>query len=322
MKRKTFLRLAAAALAAGASAGALAQAFPSRTITLVSPTPPGSPPDVLTRALAQQLSTLVGQPVVVENKPGANMQLAAQAVANARPDGHTVLISGNAAFTVNQHLLKTLTYDPVKSFEPVTTISKGAWLWAVNPQTVSARTIPELIQMAKEKPEKITYADSSPITRVLAEIIQQKAGIKFYRVPYRTGTQALPDLLGGRLDMVFIDTSVMKHVAEGNVRVLGWTDTKRLAQLPQIPTLEESGLPGAAVTYWLGANTPAGTPAAINERLAALLAKASEAPGVQRAHQLGGTYPYLVPLKKMAELQASESQEWGRLIKAAGIEQQ
>jgi len=322
MHRQSFLRLAVATAIAAAAFGAAAQAFPSRTITLVSPTPAGSAPDVLTRALAQQLSTMTGQPVIVENKPGANMQLAAQAAAGARPDGHTILITGNAAMTVNPHLFKTLGYDPVKSFEPVTTIAKGAWLWAINPKTVNASSIAEVLQLAKEKPEKITYADSSPITRVLAEIVQQKAGVKFYRVPYRTGTQALPDLLGGRLDMVFIDISAMKYTADGSLRVLGWTDTKRYAQMPQVPTLEESGLPGATVTYWLGAYTPAGTPAVINDRLAALLAKASDAPEVQKAHQAGGTYAFLVPLKKMADLQAAETQEWGRQIRAAGIEQQ
>jgi tripartite-type tricarboxylate transporter receptor subunit TctC len=320
---KTFLCVASAVLAAGFCAStASAQAFPSRTITLVSPVPPGSPPDVLTRVVAQQLAMLTGQAVIVENRPGANMQLAAQVVANARADGHTLLVTGSAAMTVNPHLFKNLTYDPVKSFEPISTLSKGAWLWAVNPKSVPATTIPELIQLARHKPDKITYADSSPVTRVLAEIIQQKAGVKFYRVPYRTGTQALPDLLGGRLDMVFIDVSVMKHVADGSVRVLGWTDTRRTPQLPQIPTLQESGLPDASVTYWLGVYAPAGTPAAISEKLATLLAKASEAPQVQTAHQLGGTYPYLVSLKKLAELQAAETQEWSRQIKAAGIEPQ
>ncbi len=255
MHSKSFLRLAVASVAMAVSLAASAQLFPSRTITLVTPAPPGSPPDVLSRALAQQLGALAGQPVIVENKPGANMQLAAQAVAHARPDGHTILITGNAAMTVNPHLFRTLGYDPVKSFEPVSTISKGAWLWAVNPKTVHAASIPELIQLAREKPEQITFADSSPITRILAEIIQQKAGVKFYRVPYRSGTLALPDLVAGRLDMVFIDISAMKYAADGSLRVLGWTDTRRYPLLPHIPTLDESGLPGATVTFcW--AHTP------------------------------------------------------------------
>jgi len=323
MLRKTILLAAGAALAAALCAGgAWAQAFPSRTITLVSPVPPGSAPDVFTRAIAQQLSVLTGQPVIVDNRPGAGMQLAAQAVANARADGHTLLVTGNAAMTVNPHLFKTLAYDPVKSFEPITTLSKGAWLWAVNPKTVSAATVQELVQLARSQPGKFTFADSSPVTRVLAEIVQQKAGVKFHRVPYRTGTQALPDLLAGRLDMAFIDISVMKHAAEGNVRVLGWTDTRRNPQLPQVPTLEEAGLAGATVSYWLGAYAPAGTPAPVTETLAALLAKAAEAPEVQKTHSLGGTYPYVVQLKKLAELQAAESQEWARQIRAAGIEPQ
>jgi tripartite-type tricarboxylate transporter receptor subunit TctC len=277
---------------------------------------------MLARALAQGITTLTSQPVVVDNRPGANMQLAAQAVANAQPDGYTVLLAGNAAFTVNQHLFKSLTYDPVKSFEPVSTVAKGAWLWAVNPHTVPAKTIPELIRFAKEHPEKVSFADSSPITRVLAEIIQQEANVKFWRVPYRNATQALPDLLSGRIDMVFIDTSVVKYSADGSVRLLGWTDSKRNSQLPKIPTLEESGLRGATVTYWLGAYTPAGTPHVINERLAALLAKASESPEVVKTHQQSSTYPYLVSLNKLAEAQAAEAKEWGRLISAAGIEKQ
>lgn len=322
MHSKSYRRFALATVAVLTAFNAVAQTYPSRTISLVSPVPPGSPPDVLTRAIAQQLSVLTGQPVIVENKPGANMQLAAQAVANARPDGHTLLVTGNAAITVNPHLFKTLTYDPVKSFEPVSTLAKGAWLWAVNPKTVNASSIAEVIQLAKEKPEKITVAETSPITRVLAELVQQKAGVKFYRVPYRTSTQAVPDLLSGRLDMVFIDMTAMKYAADGSLKILGWTDTKRYAQLPNIPTLDESGLPGAAVTYWLGVYSPAGTPAAVNEKLAALLLKAGEAPEVQRAHNAGGTYTYTVTLKNLAELQRSETQEWGRLIKSAGIEPQ
>lgn len=210
MIRNVLLSLAYVAFTAMVSLSAKAEPYPSRPVTIVIPAPPGSPPDMLARALAQQLTAQTSQPVIVDNKPGANMQLAAQAVAHARPDGYTILLAGNAAFTVNQHLFKKLTYDPVKSFEPVSTVAKGAWLWAVNPQNVPAKTIPELIQLARATPEKISFADSSPVTRVLAEIIQQKGKVKFWRVPYRNATQALPDLLAGRIDMVFIDTSVVK----------------------------------------------------------------------------------------------------------------
>lgn len=316
MQRRAIL-FAALALAAGVLQ---AQAFPSRPVTLVVPFAAGSSPDALVRALAQELAKDGGQPVLVDNRPGASAILAVQTVAKATPDGHTLLVSGNVAFTANPHTFRQLPYDPVRDFEPITALARGPMILYAHPGRVPARDAAALVALARQQPGRLSFGYTSSTSRLPAELLQQATGVQLVGVAYKAGYQALPDLLEGRIDLLFTDLGAMPYVRQGRLLALAVADARRTSLAPDVPTLAEAGIPGVELPYWIAAYAPARTPLAVLQRLYELLAKACHATSVQRAMAVGGTTPFVTPRGELQKFQRDEAAKWGKVIRAAHMQ--
>lgn len=312
--------LALAGAAAWCGRAAAADGPAGKPIMLVVPFAAGSAPDALVRAVAQALARDAGQAAIVDNKPGASSVLAAQTVARAAPDGATLLVTGNVAFTANPFTLRHLPYDPVRDFEPITTLARGPMILYAHPRSAPSGTAAELVRLAKAHPGQISFGYTSPTSRLPAERLQQIAGIRLSGVPYKAGYQALPDLLEGRIDLLFTDLGAMPYVQQGRLRALAVADARRSPLAPEVPTLAEAGIAGVELPYWIAAYAPAGTPPAVLRRLHALLARACRTPEVERAMAVGGTTAFLMTADELRRFQADEAAKWGRIIRAAGIE--
>ena len=315
-RRRSLLLIAGTLLASVAGA----QTFPSKAITLVAPFAAGSSPDALVRALAQQLARDSGQAVIVDNKPGASSILAAQTVARAAPDGYTLLVSGNVAFTGNPHTFKQLPYDPVRDFEPITALAKGPMILYAHPGRVPVRDAAGLVEQARQQPGALSFGYTSITSRLPAELLQQTSGIRLNGVPYKAGVQALPDLLEGRIELLFTDLGAMPYVKAGRLRALAVADAQRSPLAPEVPTLAEAGIRGVELPYWIAAYAPARTPAAVVQRLHELLSKACQSIGVRQAMATGGTTAFVTPPGALQRFQADETAKWGAVIRAAGIQ--
>jgi tripartite-type tricarboxylate transporter receptor subunit TctC len=311
------LSLACVLLGAGATT---AGEFPEKAISIVTPFTAGSAPDGYTRALANELSKAARVPVIVENRPGGSSGIAAQSVGSAKPDGYSLLISGNVAFTGNPHVIKKLPYDPVNGFVPLTTLSKGPMYLYVNPDKVKANTAKELLQQIKSDPGKYTFGYTSITSRLPAEVLQQAAGVKVVGAAYRSGAAMMPDLISGVIDFMFTDFSAWTHVSTGKLKSLGVTDDVRSPFAPNLPTFRENGIEGMDIGFWLAAYLPAQTPQPVVEKMHALLVQANQTPAVQAAMKASGTFEFVQPLGQLEKYQAKERELWGKIIKAAGIQ--
>jgi len=319
-----YQRLLAAGLCAVAALP-LAQAqgtYPSKPVTFITAFAPGNGPDVLVRALAMEMSRETGTPFVVESKPGAGTFLAAQPVARAPADGYTILVTGGSTFTSARALFKKLPYDPVKDFQPVTTLARGPLVLLVN-NNVPAKSVQELIALAKREPGKLAFGDASAGTRVASALFQRNASIQLLRVPYKSSTQALPDLISGHIHMLFTDMTAMRIAQDGKVRALAITDEKRTPLAPELPTMKESGVAGLEpVGFTVMMAAPAGTPMPVVEKLRMLVNKASRAAEVRPTYGVNGMYVFLTTPAEMRTLMEKEAAVWKDMAKAAGIEPQ
>ena len=319
----TTRRLALASLIAAlpwAPAAHAADAYPSKPITFVVPFAAGSATDSLARALGQSVTAETKQPVVVDNKAGASGMLAAQSVARAAPDGYTVLISTNTTHAANEHLYKKIGYDPVKDFSPVTALAKGYQVLVVNPGS-PYKSVGDLIAAAKKTPGKLTFASGSASSRVAGELFTQMAGIQMLHVPYKSNPLAITDLLGGQVDMMIPDTATgVPQVRSGKLRALGVTSPQPLSLLPGVPTISEAGVKGYEMSYWFAAYLPAHTPPEVVNRLHDLLVAGTASPAAKAFFESGGSEPFTTTPEGLARFQVEESQKWGRVIKAAGID--
>jgi len=317
--RRHALALAACALAA-AAAPALAQDYPSKPITFVVPFAAGSATDQLARALGQAVTTATKQAVVVENKGGASGMIAAQQVARSAADGYTVLITTNTTHAANQHLYKKLPYDAVKDFAPVAGLGKGGQVLVVRADA-PYRNVGDLLAAAKKQPGKLSFGSGSSSSRVAGEMLKQLAGVDLMHVPYKSNPLAITDLLGGQIDLMITDTSTgVPQVKSGKLRALGYSTTKRSPQLPEVPTLEEAGVKGYDMGYWFAAYAPAGTPEAVVARLNRLLSDAVHSAGAKSFFEMSGSEGWTATPQELAAFQAGETQKWGQVIKAAGIQ--
>ena len=311
---------AAAALGLAGLAHAQAPAYPAKSITFVVPFAAGSATDQLARALGQSITTDTKQPVVVDNKAGASGMIAAQAVARAPADGYTVLITTNTTHAANQHLYKKLPYDPVKSFAPITGLGKGGQVLVVNANS-PYKSVADLLAVAKKDPKKLSFGSGSSSSRVAGEMLKQLAGVDILHVPYKSNPLAITDLLGGQIDMMITDTSTgVPQIKSGKLRALGYSTRKRGAQLPDVPTIEEAGVKGYDMGYWFAAYVPSGTPAPVVARLNELLGKATKSAAAKSFFDMAGSEAWTTTPEELARFQAAESQKWGKVIKAAGIE--
>ena len=295
-------------------------AYPSKPVQFVVPFAAGSATDQIARAFGQEFAKEAKQPVVVDNKPGASGFIAAQLVAKAAPDGYTIFITSNTTHAANEHLYKKLPYDPVKDFEPVTALGRGGNILIVHP-SLPAKSVAELIALAKAQPGKLSFGSGSSASRVSGELFQQMAGVQLLHVPYKSNPLAINDLLGGQINMMFTDTATgLPQVKGGKVRALGVTSPKRTSLAPDVPTIAEAGVKGYELTYWFAAYLPAKTPQAIIDRAHALLVNAATSEVVKTFYATTGTEAFTTTSAELAKFQAAESLKWGRVIKAAGIE--
>jgi tripartite-type tricarboxylate transporter receptor subunit TctC len=317
---KRIFAAVACALAPAFAAPTQAQTYPAKPITFVVPFAAGSATDQLARALGQSINTETGQSVVVDNKPGANGFIGAQAVAKAVPDGYTVFITTNTTHAANEHLFKKLPYDPVKDFAPVTGLAKGAQIMVVNP-SLPYKTVGEFIAAAKKEPGKLTFGSGSSSSRIAGELLQQMAGIQLLHVPYKSNPLAITDLLGGQIHMMITDMATgMPQVKAGKLRALGVSSLKRSSLAPDVPTIAEAGVPGYEMGFWFAAYVPAGTPPAVVKRLNELLHKALTSAPAKSLFEQTGFEAFPTAPEELAQFQLAESRKWQAIIKKAGIE--
>ncbi|WP_418125521.1 Bug family tripartite tricarboxylate transporter substrate binding protein [Variovorax sp. 160MFSha2.1] len=300
---------------------AQAQAFPEKPITFVVPFAAGTATDQIARALGTQITAETKQAVVIDNKAGASGFIASQSVAKAPADGYTVLITTNTTHAANEHLFKKLPYDPVKDFAPVAALGKGGQIMVVNP-SFPAKSVAEFIALAKKEPGKYSFGSGSSSSRMAGELLQQMADIKLLHVPYKSNTLAVTDLLGGQINMMITDTATgLPQVKAGKLRALGFSSSTRSALAPDVPTIAEAGVKGYEMGYWFAAYAPAKTPPAVVKRLNELLVKAAKSEAAKTAfYEPTGTEVFTSSPEELAKFQAGESQKWGRIVKAAGIE--
>ncbi|MDX3905080.1 MAG: tripartite tricarboxylate transporter substrate binding protein [Pigmentiphaga sp.] len=318
--RPQYLAALTAALL-GLSAGH-AQAFPDKPITFVVPFAAASATDQIARAVGQAVSEATGQPVVVENKPGANSFIGAQAVARAKNDGYTVLITTNTTHAANEHLFKKLPYDPVKDFEPVTLLGKGGQIMVV-PPSLPVNNVKEFIALAKSQPGKLSFGFGSSSSRVAGELFKQMTSTEIVSVPYRSNPMGVTDLMGGQIQVMWTDmTTGLPQAKSGNLKALGVTTSSRSPLAPDVPTIAESGVPNYESTYWFAAYVPAGTPAPIVQRLNELLTAAAKTPTAAKFYGPTGTELVTSTPDELRRFQAAESQKWAQIIAKAGIEKE
>jgi len=304
------------------AAGAQAQSFPSRSLKIVVPATPGGAIDVIARLVGDKLTVALGQPVVIENKPGASNNLGTDLVAKSPPDGYTLVIVASSHAT-NKFLFKELPYDPVTDFEPVVFTHVVPLLLAVHPG-VPATNVRELIAWIKSNPDKASFATSGKGSslHMAAELFKSMAGIQtMLHVPYRGSTAAHPDLLGGRTAMIFDTiTAIQPHVQSGGVRGLAVTTAKRSSSQPNLPTIAEAGLPGYDANTWGGILAPAGTPKAVVATLNAEINKALASDDVRAKLMAAGIEIQGGTPQVFADYIKAEIAKWGRVTKEAGIQ--
>ncbi len=303
-----------------AAAPAIAQSWPTHPVKMVVPFPTGGSADTLARLLGNKVSEPLGQPVVVENKPGAGGNIGTDAVAKASNDGYTFLLTPSS-FASQPSLYSNLGWDPVKDFTPVALVASQPHMLVVN-INVPAKTVQELIALAKSKPGKMTYASGGvgATNHLTGELFKRLTGTDIVHVPYRGNPIAVVDLLNGQVDMMFdFMITGLPHVRDGRTRALAVSGAHRSKQVPDLPTLIEAGFPDAEASAWFAVMAPAGTPANVVSRLNAELNKALKQPDVlARLDQLGAE-PMGGSPQDADKLLKSEITKWAGVIKAANI---
>jgi tripartite-type tricarboxylate transporter receptor subunit TctC len=306
---------------AAVDAPAAAPAYPAQPIRLVLPSPAGGATDVWARVIAERLGQVLGQKVLVDNRPGAGGTLAAELVAHAPADGYTLLAGDVGTYALYPQLYRKLAYDPVRDFTPVTLTARQLLVLAV-PRESALASVPALLAQARERPGALRYGSPSVGSphHLAMELLQQRAGIQLTHRPYRAGAQLTADMLAGQLDLAFLDLpSALPHLRSGWLRGLAIVAPQRLPYLPELPTLEESGLAGFEAQVWQGLVVPAGTPAAVVSRLNAAYAQVCAEPAVQRRLAMIGIE--LTPGSPQAfrDYQQAEATRWGQLIRALDL---
>jgi tripartite-type tricarboxylate transporter receptor subunit TctC len=323
MKNPLKFRSFAAALACLALATGLvqaqAQSYPTKPITFVVPFAAGSATDNLARVLSEQVSTSWKQPVVIDNKPGASGFIAAQQVANAKPDGYTVFITSNTTHASNSALFKQLPYDPVKDYEPISVLGTVPLAMVIHP-SIPAKTVKELIAYGKANPGKLSFGSGSTSSRMAGEMFKSMAGIDMVNIQYKSNPQAVTDLLGGQIQLVIADAvTTMPHAKAGKIRAIAISTAKRSPIAPELPTVAESGLPGYEMIGWFAAYVPAKTPKDIVTKLNKELVRILSTPEAKDRLAAVGIETMTSTPEGLAEFQRVETAKWAKLVKAAGI---
>ena len=319
ISRRSALQAAALLLcghAACVHAQGSAANYPNGPIRIVVGFSAGGPTDLAARLVAAKLQVALGQTVIVDNKPGAGSNLAHEIVARAAPDGYTLLMAA-APLSINGHLYKNLKYDSLRSFEPITQVMSAPCILAVRPS--SAKTIAELVEMAKKEPGNLSFSSSGAggSQHLAGELFQQKAGIQLIHIPYKGAAPALADLLGGQVSMGFMTSlSSVPYFKEGKLRALAVASTKRLPQLPDVPTMTEVGFAGVEIDSWSGLLAPAKTPLEIVERLQREVHKALTSPDVNEKLSSQGAVVVSSTPAEFRNYLAQENRSYGKLIQS------
>jgi tripartite-type tricarboxylate transporter receptor subunit TctC len=312
------MKLLFAVLAAVAACSALAQPYPSRPVKIVVSFAAGSGSDIIARILAEDLRHAFNQPFVIENKPGASAQIAAEYVAKSPPDGYTILMASAAPQTLLQFLQK-VGYDGLRDFAPITNINTFPIVLMVHP-SVPAQNVRELIALAKAQPGKLNFAGAGGLTQFSGEIFKYMAGIDMVYVPYKGGAPAAAAAAAGDAEVTFANYSdALAHMKAGRLRALGMTSAKRFPQSPEVPTIAEAGVPGYRVDSWNGLLAPAGTPPEIVQRIASSIQQAYKDPAVRKRMEDIGAEPVGDSPAEFRAFVQAELQKWGNFVKQSGI---
>ena len=313
---KAIIGVFVAALGAGPAA---AQAFPDKLVRLVIPFPPGGSSEVQARILAQALSEDWKQPVVIEYKPGAGTTVGAAYIAKSPPDGYT-LYQVATSHTISASLYRNLPYDAVTSFAPISLLSVSPLILSVHPR-VKAATMKELVDLARAKPGTLNYATSGSGTspHLAAELFRMGAEVDIVHVPFKGNGPALTALLGGQVDFQFTDVASISHLQSGKLRALAVTTTRRSSQLPDVPTVAESGIPGYETSNWFALLAPAGTPREVVSRIHASVVAALKQPAVRERYLAQGIEPIGSSPEELGAFLRNEVAKYARVIASAGI---
>jgi tripartite-type tricarboxylate transporter receptor subunit TctC len=324
ISRRRLLELSAvSALAPGclrAAAHAQEQGWPNRFVRMIVPYAPGGPTDIIARVVADRLAQIWGQQIVIENRGGGGGNIAAELAARSDPDGY-MMFMGGASLAVNRNFYRTLSYDPIADFAPVTLICSFSFFMFV-PNSSPAKTVKEFIAYAERNKGKITFASPGTGTapHLCAELFKQTAGIEMTHVPYRGAGPAMNDLIPGRVDLLFSGGATYQYAKSGQVRALGVSGAKRIPSAPDVPTIAEAALPGFEVSSWFAFFVPANTPRDIVRKMNADCVAALDDPAVKgRLERIGYDVAGSSP-EELGRLLKAEIDKWGVVIKRAGIE--
>lgn len=304
-----------------ASANVLAQPFPTKPVRLVVPYPPGGGADFHARALQKELSEVLGQPIVVDNRSGASGMIGTESVAKSPADGYTLLLTNLAIFAINPSILQKVPYDPLKHFTPVVHTADLPYVLAVHP-SLPVRTVNELVQYGRANPGKLSYgsAGSGSLHHLAAESFKAQTGVDMVHVPYKGAAPMVVDLVAGRVQLSFGDQAVlMPHVAEGRLRAVAVTSLRRSPVLPDVPTMAEAGLRDLEVKSWQGVVGPAGMPPEVVKTLNEALNKVLRMPAVTERLKGGRLDPVGGTPEEFGKLISSEASRWSAVVKQAGI---
>ncbi len=313
-------RLAAAVIAAAAATLAGAQSYPTRPIKLIVPFPPAGSTDLSARAVAGKLSERIGQPVIIENRPGAGGNIGTEVVAKSAPDGYTLIVGTVGTHAINPGLYSKMPYDHVKDFAPVILLSKTPNVLVVNPN-LPVNSVADVIRLAKSKPDELTFASSGSGTSIhlSGELFKTMAGVQMTHIPYKGSGPMLIDLISGQVSMAFDNLSAaMQHIKAGKLKALATTGTQRTPNLPDLPTIAEAGLAGYDSTSWNAIFAPAGTPRDVVDRLNREIRAILESPETRRffteqGAEAGGGTP-----AELAEFVRAETTKWQKVVKDSG----
>jgi tripartite-type tricarboxylate transporter receptor subunit TctC len=307
--------------ALGAVSRAETQPYPARTIKLVVPFGPGGPTDVSARIVAQVVQSGLGPSVVIENRPGAGGAIGTKSVAIAEPDGATLLIGTSATLGVVPALMKNPGYDPIKSFAPVAKVADSTLVLVV-PATLPANSVQEFVVYAKANPGRLSFASAGVgnQTQLLAELFKSKAGLDIVHVPYKSGAEMVTAILGEQVQMAFPDVSILiPLIREGKLKALAVTSASRHPQLPDVPTMIESGIPDYIMTFWSGVVAPAGVPAEIVNRLNTAINDGLTSASVRENLAKVGSVASPGTPQDFADFIAAETRKWSAVARMAGI---
>ena len=302
------------------SIAAHAQTYPSRQITLVIPFAAGGSNDIIARAIGKELADAWGQPVIAENRPGAGGVIGAQTVATASPDGYTLLLV-STTFTINAAIKKSMPFDTAKDFTPIAFVARSPLLF-VSSKGLAVKSAKDALALAKSKPGALTYASAGvgSINQIAAELIAQSAGVKLLHVPYKGGAPALNDLVGGHVDVYVSSMPQVQQLAQsGQVNALAVTSVKRTKLLPDVPTLDESGIPGFDLSSWWGIVGPAGMPPDVVSKLNAAINKTLNSPEIEKFMASEGAEAQAMTAQQFSDLIHSEIVRWTKVGHDANI---